>query len=385
MNAGALLDGDDLFILGGCVGAQVLLLCLSVIIANAYRERALLVHAAAILMGVLSLYALLGPAAVSWPVTPGAGALMAVLGLAGLQLRELVGHAGALRGPRRWLVGISLVLLALAVLSAALHWNLLLPASAVFAAVLFVVMLRAWPQSQPWVLWLLPGLLALLAGAAWLGLQAPDEPAASLLPLAGLLTFWAAATYLSTVWRSRIMGETRVRMNARTTVDPLTGLATPLVLQERIEAARALIKRYGHPSVLLLVHIEGLARLSGEYGPEVAESAVLVSAERVRLALGDGGVAARLTHSRMAVLAEGISLAEGASNMASRILVAGLKAPLPAAPAEFLQFRIVLTAVPTSGPAAKGILHRLGDLMDAQLAQPGERRIVTITAEELLA
>ncbi len=382
---GGLLSGDGLFVLGACVGALILLVCLSVIIANAYGERALLIHSAAILLSVLSLFSLTEPAEYEWTVTLAAGALMMAMGLAGLQLRDLVNHAGALRWPRRWLVIVSFGLMGAAVISAPMGWNLLLPGAAAFASALFVVMLRAWPQSQPWVFWLVPGLLALTAGAIWLGLEAPSEPSGSPLPLAGLLTFWAAATYLSTVWRSRILSETRVRIDARSTVDPLTGLATPLVLGERIEAARSLIKRYGHPSVLLLIHIEGLDRLAAQYGPEVAESAVLVSASRIRTALGDGGVAARLTHSRMAVLAEGMSLAEGTSNIASRILVAGLKEPLPAAPAEFLQFRIVLAAVPTGGPPAKGLLHRLGTVMEAQLAAPGERRIVTVTADELQA
>ena len=33
-------------------------------------------------------------------------------------------------------------------------------------------------------------------------------------------------------------------------------------------AARNMMQRYGHPSVLLLVHIENLNRISGEYGPD---------------------------------------------------------------------------------------------------------------------
>ena len=49
-----------------------------------------------------------------------------------------------------------------------------------------------------------------------------------------LLAFWIAALFLATGWRNRIFGETRVRLEARNTVDPLTGLATPLVLSERV-------------------------------------------------------------------------------------------------------------------------------------------------------
>ena len=148
---------------------------------------------------------------------------------------------------------------------------------------------------------------------------------------------------------------------------------------------RNLITRYGHPSVLLLVHIENLPALLTEFGPEVAESAVLVSADRIRQSLRDGDVAARLSHSRFGVLAEGMSLAEAASNIASRILVAGLKQPLPAAPAEFLQFRVVLAAVPVSDVPSKQLLQRMATRMDEQLRGASERRIVTLSAEDLMA
>jgi GGDEF domain-containing protein len=115
----------------------------------------------------------------------------------------------------------------------------------------------------------------------------------------------------------------------------------------------------------------------------VAESALLVAANRIREALRDGDVAARLSHSRIGVLAEGMSLAEGSADMASRILVAGLKEPLPAAPTEFLHFRIVLAAVPVGDEPAKVLLQRMAARMDEQLLAPSERRIVALAAEEL--
>ena len=133
------------------------------------------------------------------------------------------------------------------------------------------------------------------------------------------------------------------------------------------------------------MHIENLPRLAAEFGPEVAESALLVAANRIRQALRDGDVAARLSHSRIGVLAEGMSLAEGSAEIASRILVAGLKEPLPAAPSEFLQFRIVLALVPVSDVPPKVLLQRMASRMDEQLLAPTERRILAIPADELLA
>lgn len=376
-----LTDPDQLVALGAFTGALVLVVCFSVIIANAYRERALLFHGAAATVGVMALQMQVG----GRPVLTQAG-LTLVLALSGLHLRDLVNHAGALRQPRRWLVGVTAALLPVLAVTTVLTECPLLPlALAAWACVVAVVMLRAWPQSQPWAIWLVVGLLALAACAGWAGWQPEIAGLDNSLVVGGLLAAWAATVYLSSVWRSRIYSETKVRLDARTTVDPLTGLSMPMVLYERVLAARSLMKRYGHPSVLLLVHIDNLARLGEEFGPESGESALLLAASRIRAALGDGDIAARISHSRIAVLAEGASVAECTANLASRILVAGLKEPIPAAPTEFLQFRIVLAAVPVTDLAPKAILQRLSVRMDEQLFAPSERHIHTVTADELLS
>lgn len=372
---------EELVALGAFAGTQVLVVCFSVIVANTYGERALLLHGAATMMGVLAVQTMVGGS----PILAEAAVLL-VLALDGLQLRDLLSHAGALRQPRRWLLGISLAVLpALALAGYFFRWHLLLPGLAAWLALVAVIMIRAWPQSQPWALWLLPGQLALAGGAGWLGWRCLDTEPDPAVPLAALLSLWAATVFLATAWRSRIFSETRLRIEARNTVDPLTGLAMPLIFYDRARAVRSLMTRYGHPSVLLLVHIENLQKLSAEFGPEVAESALLVAANRIRQALRDGDVAARLSHSRIGVLAEGMSPAEGSANLASRILVAGLKEPLPAAPTEFLHFRIVLAAVPVNDVPAKVLLQRMADRMDQQLIAPTERRIVILSADELLA
>ena len=372
-------SSDQLVALGAFAGAQVLVVCFSVIVANTYRERALLLHGAAVMMGVLAVQTLVG----GQPFLAEAAVLL-VLALAGLQLRDVISHAGALRQPRRWLVAISIGLMPALALACFLgHRHLLLPGLAAWIAVVVVIMLRVWRQSQPWAWWLVPGKLSLAAAAGWLGWRSLDAQPDPALPLAGLLTLWAATIFLATAWRSRIFGETRVRIHARNTVDPLTGLSTPLIFYDRVKAVRSLMRRYGHPSILLLVHIDNLPKLAAEFGPEVAESALLVAANRIRQALRDGDVAARLSHSRIGVLAEGMSVAEGSANIASRILVAGLKEPLPAALTEFLHFRIVLAAVPVSDVPAKALLQRMATRLDEQVQSNSERRIVPLAFDEL--
>lgn len=377
------LDGTvELVALGACAGAQALVMGFAILIGLAYRERALLVHAAATLSSMLAL-----ALHVAQLDALGHAFLLATLALAGLHLRDAVNHAGALRQARRWLMAVSLGLLpALALLALAAPAGLLWLGLAAWLSVVVPVMVRAWPQSQPWVVWLVPGLLALMLGAAAVacdGVQAEDDAVRNTVPPAALLAAWSAAVYLATVWRSRLHGETRVRVDARTRVDPLTGLATPGVLAERIRAARSLLRRYGHPSVLLVLHVDGLDRWSQERGQDVAEAALLAAASRVRQVLGEGDVAARLPHWRLAVLAEGVSAAEASANIATRILAAGLRQPLPGTADEFLNFRIVLAALPAEENSERDLLHQLNARLNRDVQAAGERRIHAVAQEEL--
>jgi diguanylate cyclase (GGDEF)-like protein len=249
-----------------------------------------------------------------------------------------------------------------------------------------LALVPAWRQSQPWIWWLPPALAALAVASFIVAADVAPFTIDDAVLLGGLLTVWSACTYLATGWRGRIFGETRARIQARNTTDPLTGLATPMVLAQRVLAARHLTRRYGHPSVLMVVNIDNLGTIGTEFGPEAAESAVLAAASRVRESLlRDGDVAARLAHARIGVLAEGVAPGQAAATVAGRILVAGLKDPLPSVKAEFLRFRIVMGAVPTTDATPKVLLQRLNARLDQEVLAASERRIVTLTEDELLA
>jgi GGDEF domain-containing protein len=366
--------------LGAFVGAQVLLVFFCAIKANAYRERALLLHAAATLMAVLSILSLIG----RQPLAPTA-VLLLVPALAGVQLLDLMSHAGGLRQVRRWLFVTSAFVLPVVAFGTLYAPWLLTGGIVLWTSVVLMLTVRVWRQSRPWIWWLLPALLALDLASFHLAADTAPYDLDDALLQAALLTVWTACTYLATGWRGRIFGETQARIQGRNTTDPLTGLATPLVLAERVLAARHLTRRYGHPSVLMIVSIDNLGALTAEFGPEAADSAVLAAASRIRDSLlRDGDVAARLAHSRIGVLAEGCAPGEASATVATRILVAGLKEPLAAARAEYLQFRVVLAAVPREDLPPRLLLQKLNNRLDQEVRRASERRIVTLSQEELI-
>ncbi|MBE7939556.1 MULTISPECIES: GGDEF domain-containing protein [Ramlibacter] len=362
-------------LLGGLVGVMGVLALLSLLVGSAYGERSLHVHCAAIAAGIVAL--------VLWRLGmpgPSAAGLLAVLALSTQNLRELTQHVGALRAAGRW---ISLTALAMGLLALAALWQ---PQLAVLAGLLAwggaagFVLVRAYGQSTPWVVWAMAGGLALFAGALAVALGQADAQG---LALAGALCVWSLAQYLASVWRSRIFGERRTRAQAERLLDPLTGLSRPAVLEQRLHLARLLMRRFHHPTSLLLVQVDQVERLVALKGAELAEAAVLEAGTRVRDALGQGDLGARVGPHRFAVLSEGTDTAQAALDIAARVVAAGLRQPLNSLPDVYAQFRIVLCELPQDELPLQALLGPLGERLQADAQRQRERRIRVVPVEEL--
>lgn len=366
----------DWMLLGAFAGAQGLLALLSLLVAAAYDERVLLLHAGALCASVAAIALQTFGLAEYVPQ-----ALMLLMAICSLQLRALTSHVGSLRQRSLWTTGAALLIVLIALLDMAVPWLLLPAATAVWIAIATLVTLRAWPQSTPWIKWTVAAHLMLVVAVLRFGLN-PEQVGGDVV-LAGVLAFWAMAMYLASVWRSRVLGERQSGQAMAETLNPLTGLATPVVLHQRIESARALMRRYGHPSSLLLVHVEHLGIVTQKRGAETAEAAALEAGTRIRDALGSGDVGARLGFERFAVLSEGTPTDEAAARLASRILSAGLRAPLSVLPGDYLQLRIVLVDLPPEGVAMTELLAQLEERLDADVARARDKRIRVVAAGEL--
>jgi len=364
-------------VLGALMGAQLLLVVLSILIANAYRDRGLLVHAAGIALGLVVIDGLVSPLRSLAPA-----GLLGVMGFSAMHVQGLTTHVGSLRPFRRWMSATSMLLAALALLATVVREPLLLVLGAIILFALDAAVLpRAWPQSEPWALWVIAGHGALLVAALLVGL--PGLPNDNQLLLGALLALWSMGIYLASVWRSRVFGERRWKQAAERHEDPLTGLATAVVLGQRIQLARSLMRRHGHPSSLLLVHVDELSRIASELGAQRAEAAALEAGLRLRSALGRADIAGRIGQNRFAILSEGSTPAEAAANVATRILSAGLREPLHSVDGAFLHFRVVVAELPTDDASVPALLQTLGERLDSNVARGRDRRIHTLPPEDL--
>ena len=374
---------NALTVVGALMGAQLLLVVLSVLVADAYRDRGLYVHAAAVSLGLLVIDGLVSPTANLASLAP--AGMLGVMGFSAMHVQGLTNHVGSLRPLRRWMSATSMLLAALAVFALLVREPMLLVLG---ACVLFgldaAVLARAWPQSKPWGVWVIAGQGSLLLAALMLGLPGlPGLPGPNQLLLGSLLAFWAMAIYLGAVWRSRVFGERQWKLAAERHEDPLTGLSTALVLGQRVQLARSLMRRHGHPSSLLLAHVDELSRIATELGAQRAEAATLEAGLRLRSALGRADIAARVGQNRFAILAEGSSTEEATANLATRVLVAGLKEPLHSVEGLFLHFRVLVAGLPIDDASVPALLQCLGERLDAEVARGRERRILSVPVDEM--
>lgn len=364
-----------IYLSGAFAGIGVLVMLLSVLIGYAYKERMLLWHA-----GALSSALLAQGFAQSSPRLSAALWMIQLL-LAAFALRAAAGTSGAMRRPALLLIYLLAALLVLSLpglglqLVSANQVNaLLLP----WGLVTGWYLLRAWKQSQPWIIWLALGQLALLVQRlVWTSiLLAPATVDPQIASLAALALF-GIATYVGMVWLSRLRAENALRVEARERIDPLTGLATPRVFFDRVDGALIRSRHMGYSCALLLIRVENIPETVSEQGLDNSEPVILAASRAIAAALRSPDSAARLASNRFGVMAEGI--AEGmSSQLATQILANGLRAGEWGLQGSELQFQIAIVEIDPSDIRSATLLADLEAELRQIAAQSGQTRIRTL-------
>ena len=368
----------DGFVLGLAVGVLGLVLLLSLIVAYAYDERTLLFLAAYLSVAVVFILAgerlnmrveliqrlllVSGPALISgllvrlfrkrntgiFDNVVIALVMSATLSLLGFYVLNstLPDVAGVISSYSIWF---------------ALIWGALMGAGFAYRSI------QALETAGPWKWWLMLGHAAGLV-VALLFLTDLADAKSVYWPVVLMLLVQIPPIYLSLVWRSRLLNEIRLRSAAANVTDPLTGLATTPVLVERLMRimSRAQQARQSQTSsALFLIEVQNWHGLLNELGTESNEKLLLEAALRLRRSIGDNDLAARISGGRFAVVAQGLANQHEVTNLATRLVVSGLRIDSPLLPGVELKFRVIVSNLNLVNPlglaASEAWLGRLAE------------------------
>lgn len=358
----ALVLDTDFFVLGIAVGVLGLVFLLSLIVAFAYDEPTLFFLAGylAFIVAVLlagkrwqmamdllqDLLLVAGSLTVAslqiWVLKDRKNTLLsklviAVIALSNVGLLIFYGLAGALVGNSdRLAVGLSL------------GWAIIMVIG------VSLLTFQSWDAAGPWKWWLLLGQFSGL-GVAALFLANVVNATQVYWPVVLMLLVQVPLIYLALVWRSRLLNEIRLRSAAAGVTDPLTGLATTPVLLElllRVMARGQQIKRSQSNSALFLIEVQNWHGLIAELGVDFNEKLLLESAMRLRRSVGDNDMVARIAGGRFAVVAQGLVSQKEIMELATRLVVSGLRIDSPLLPGVELKFRLIVMNIHPSVPLA---------------------------------
>lgn len=349
---------QGVFALGVAVGVLGLVLALSLIVAYAYEEPTLLALAGYLSAMVAASFLLVnldiretrvsqsllvaGPALLSglllWLLKNRQATLLSRLGLALVALSSAVTVGiHAVSG------GAGIAAADVMAGSASGLWFLLLSGFSIY------LVMKSWHTAGPWKWWVLAGHGAGLAVSSLflLGLLKADQ---AHWPLVLMLLLQVPPIYLALVWRSRLLNESRLRSASAETVDPLTGLATNSVLVERLMRVMSRAHQSTTNSALFLIEVKNWEGLLNELGAEFSEKLLLEAALRLRRAIGDNDLAARIGGGRFAVVAQGLAGDEDITSLATRLVVTGLRIDSPLLSGVEFHFRVLVSKLKLSRP-----------------------------------
>jgi len=212
-----------------------------------------------------------------------------------------------------------------------------------------------------------PGF-ALLAIPGWVVIQ-HGWSVGVVIRLLLTLAIWLVLSDVLAVRTARGRATTK-RLIAQANTDILTGLASRLLLSDRIEhlgtdadAAR---------SCLLFIDLDGFKTVNDTYGHAAGDELLIAIAQRVRTTLREGDLAARLGGDEFAVLLSDRDIAQ-ATQVANRML-STLSAPIP-----LRRGRVAVTAsigiVGIAPPATAERVLRDADLAMYEAKSSGRNRL----------
>jgi two-component system, sensor histidine kinase LadS len=360
--------------LGVYVGFMVLVLLLSIANAASWRDTIHVyyaVHVVLVGLSVLSLTGLAGeylwPGNAWWNDTSSILIPAVSVGWAALFVRELVAERGA------WIVSWSLLALTaysflMAIAFVMLGRESFYRAPGVYAAPVMaaVVGVLAWySRRRPEVgLWVLTGMAVMVAGAMVPLMHNLGWLPASFVTRYGVQIGAALEIPLVLVglyFRSRERRDNRVRLEALSRTDPLTGVGNQRVLMERLGHLLGRSRRDSLLGAVLRVHVANLDAIRKQHGREVAAAAMVQAAECVTREAAETDTVAREDSGDLVLVLEGQVTHAHAAYAARNIVANGLQFSNRLPQGVTLKLRVGGARAPlphVDAPALLGMLHR---------------------------
>jgi diguanylate cyclase (GGDEF)-like protein len=322
-------------LLGAAVGAIGLATLFSVLIGIAYRESALFLLAA---LGMLNLVFLLIGGTVSdanqdqaawraWSI------LIYFLSMAGSLILPvlLLGRSGASWWPARALYALSagMVLFSVAFIA---NWGVAeIGVCISIAWIAFMAWYLAinWPSARPWITWLALGQAALWL--VWivhyvmeLGWMESSQRQVIGVYAIGLALF-VVSSYLSIVWRSRLLSHERLKTELSATRDALTGLSVRTVFCESLSRVGLRAARLGYSGGVMVICVKNLAEYSASIGKDNSEHSLMGVARILSQSTRPHDLVARISDQNFAVLLDGMTKEYNINALATKFISAGLR------------------------------------------------------------
>jgi two-component system, sensor histidine kinase LadS len=383
--------------LGACAGLMLLVIVLCLAHAVSWHDPIHFTYAVHVVLVGLSVAALTGIAGeYLWPDSPwwnDASCLalpIAALGWMGVFVRELVAE----RGKR----ALSRVLLGHAIVSAVLVTAfLVLGREAMFGltnvyglaalALLFGVLVW-YALRRPQVgVWVVAGMGTLIVTALFPVLRnvglLPVTFATQYGPQIGGV-FEVPLVLVGLYFRSRERRDNRMRMDALSHTDPLTGVANHRVLVEQIERLLRRARKDAGFGGVLRIHVSNLASIRAEYGREAAEAAIVRAAECVTLEAAETDLVGREQGGDLVLLLDGKVTRAQATEAARDIIARGLKFSGRLPPGVTLALRVSGVCAPIAPDEDPASLLALLARTLAELGSSGGRAIRIVHAPDEL-
>jgi two-component system, sensor histidine kinase LadS len=383
--------------LGIYAGFMLLVLLLSVVNAVSWRDPIHLyyaVHIVLVGLGILSLTGLAGeylwPGNAWWNDKAPVVLPAASMAWAGLFVRELVDERGG-RLVSGSLLLLSAVFFGLTVAVAMLSRETFYRAPSLFLVpgmVLILGILAWYSRRRPEVgLWVLAGVSVLVAGSLWplarnLGLleasfltdNGPQLGAALEIPL----------VLVGLYFRGRERRDSRVRLEALSHSDPLTGLGNQRMLMVRLNQ---LLKRAGRDPFLgavMRVRVANLEAIREEHGREAMEAALVRAAECVTHGMAESDTVAREEGGDLVMVMEGQVTRIQASEAGRNIIASGLKFSRRLPHGVTLHFHVAAVCAPLPDADGPAVLAMLDHELQAVASDPhGKAMRIIASTEEL--